>query len=326
MSLMFASLIGTSDAPVPPPSPEEMCTSYVLTCREDWAEAMGGAPFMHALLIIAADPDDPNNIIDWGDGTTDTYHHDTGDISEEGMNIHEYAEPGEYTVRILGNHLAAAAATFFVSGVNWTTKILSISPTVIGCDLMFAGARYLAEIDGSIKIPTGVESVNDMFHSVGGGELPDGSQIHTTISKDFTLPETVKDCRNMFMESYLAGEWGPGLLPKNVENVSSMFDACVASTLQISENTRLPNSIEDATCMCYDCTICADISHLFDDWISGSKKVDSMFQASEVTGTVPADKLWNNTGVTWAGTTGCFCACYNLNNYDEIPTDWKSDW
>lgn len=55
---------------------------------------------------------------------------------------------------------------------------------------------------------------------------------------------------------------------------------------------------------------------------SGTIKISDMFRYdSNVTGTVPANKLWNS-GKSFNSTT-CFNRCTSLTNYDEIPDGWK---
>lgn len=46
-----------------------------------------------------------------------------------------------------------------------------------------------------------------------------------------------------------------------------------------------------------------------------------------LTGTAPADKLWNNTSLqeSVSNEMATFYGCEKLSNYDQIPSKWK-EW
>lgn len=50
--------------------------------------------------------------------------------------------------------------------------------------------------------------------------------------------------------------------------------------------------------------------------------VQNMFyNCSKITGDISEDKLWNSNKTFSA--SGCFYNCISLDNYTEIPIDWK---
>ena len=93
---------------------------------------------------------------------------------------------------------------------------------------------------------------------------------------------------------------------------------------------KLPNCIQTCQNMFYYdfSQLSSDISYIWPDEFeyTGTIDLNHMFgsiMASHVpvTGTVPADKLWNS-GKTF-NSSHCFTSCTSLTNYSEIPAGWK---
>ena len=98
----------------------------------------------------------------------------------------------------------------------------------------------------------------------------------------------------------------------------------------IPSSMKLPNCIQTCQSMFnYDFSqLSSDISYIWPDEFEYTGTIDLQFMFGAVlashipvTGTVPADKLWNS-GKTF-NSLFCFAACTSLTNYDEIPADWK---
>jgi hypothetical protein len=117
-------------------------------------------------------------------------------------------------------------------------------------------------------------------------------------------------------------------IPSGVTSMHKAFSGC--SNLSYAPKTlRLPAMCTDYYEMFYSCpNLVADITNWFDNFssIPSGTEVRAtriFYSAGKITGTVPSNKLWDRTTVTWTDTTGAFRNCSSLSNYNDIPSNWK---
>ena len=226
-------------------------------------------------------------VVDFGDGTKQTYTgNNTGNNSSRQVT-HNYSESNTYTVQIIGNHSHFRAPETII-------EIIQLSNSVTDCSDMFNYCTSLTEIPSTLIIPNSVTKCSKMFLTCTS---------LTTIPSTFTIPNSVTDC-------------------------SDMFGQCIGLTT-IPSTFTIPNSVTDCSYMFGECiNLKSDISNIWPStWNStGTINLSNMFyECRKVTGTVPADKLWNS-GKTFSPvcTYCCFFNCTSLTNYAEIPDDWKT--
>lgn len=117
--------------------------------------------------------------------------------------------------------------------------------------------------------------------------------------------------------------------PTEIEDCSSMFDKARYLT-SLPEGYKIPNA-SSYVAMFNDCVnLSADITNIWPDKIKATHQDSfrNMFKNCEnITGTAPADKLWNNTSLQESDSNGMatFYGCEKLSNYDQIPSKWK-EW
>ena len=196
---------------------------------------------------------------------------------------HSYSESNIYTIKITGNHSNFRASTN-------TIEIIQISNSITNCSQMFFRCSSLTAIPSTLKIPN-----------------------------------SVTDCSRMFYEcSSLTGISSTLKIPNSVTNCSNMFSYC-SSLTALPSSLTIPNSVTDCSSMFARCSsLTSDISNIWpSNWnYTGTINMTAMFSySSKIVGTVPADKLWNS-GKTFIS-SGCFFSCTSLDNYDEIPSEWK---
>ena len=200
-------------------------------------------------------------VVDFGDGTKQTYTgNNTGNNSSRQVT-HNYSESNTYTVQIIGNHSHFRAPETII-------EIIQLSNSVTDCSNMFNYCTSLTEIPSTLIIPNSVTKCSKMFLTCTS---------LTTIPSTFTIPNSVTDC-------------------------SYMFGECI----------NLKSDISNIWPSTWNSTGTIDLSNMF-------------YECKKVTGTVPADKLWNS-GKTFSPLCKycCFFNCTSLTNYAEIPDDWKS--
>ena len=180
---------------------------------------------------------------------------------------------------------------------------------------MFQGCINLITIPSTLTIPDSVTDCSSMFYSCSN---------LTAISSTLTIPNSVTNCSWMFYNcSNLTAIPETLIIPNSVTDCSWMFGEC--SITEIPSTLIIPDSVTNCSYMFRDCrNLTSDISNIWpSNWnYTGTINVNSMFSGcSKVLGTVPADKLWNS-GKTF-NSSWCFGNCTSLDNYDEIPDDWK---
>lgn len=218
----------------------------------------------------------------------------------------------------------------------------SIPESVLNCAYMFGGCESLTAIPESFQLPSNVSAVNSLFNGCKAlKSIPAGfrftnsvnncngvfyqCQSLETIPDGIFIPSGVQNCAYMFGDCRTIKNLPSGLqLPDTVTTTQNMFNGCSALE-SFPDGFHVPDSVTNSGGMFYNCSsLSSDVSNMFQDFSSGTKNVQLMFgRCSQITGTVPAEKLWNNTGITWSNTSGCFNGCSGLTNYSEIPTGWK---
>ena len=108
-------------------------------------------------------------------------------------------------------------------------------------------------------------------------------------------------------------------------NCAGMFENCLNLT-SIPPTLFLPRNVSDMSYMFWHTPLLEIPATLWPDGyrptsISLAHAFEQSSVRTDMTGTIPADRLWNDTSVTW-NAIDCFKNCDSLDNYDEIPSVW----
>lgn len=114
-------------------------------------------------------------------------------------------------------------------------------------------------------------------------------------------------------------------LGKNIKSLVGAFYGCSSLTTA----PTLPDGVTDLNTTFYGCTGLVNIDGIWpaNGFTASSINIAYMFYrltvvAGKPAGTIPADKLWERTDITWISTQA-FRNCTSLSNYDDIPVNWK---
>lgn len=244
----------------------------------------------------------PNGVcsIRFGDGNSQ-------EITTETTLNHTYSANDEYTIEIWGDHKT------FQAPIN-TIEVTMLSDTINTCASMFRDCSELTSF--SAKIPRKCTDCSNMFNNC--------LMLQYIVS--VAIPISVSSCKNMF-------SWCNSLqnLPEDLTilndgcDCSGMFHRCeILKT--IPAKFKIPTRSSSYYAMFRECFyLTDDINKLLPDEFNYDGTIDLSFMFSDstgITGTAPADKLWNSGKIF--KTSGCFYNCASLSNYNSIPFDWMS--
>lgn len=221
----------------------------------------------------------------WGDGASSNLSSGWNSCS------HTYSHAGSYLIQIKGIH------TRFFHGPSATAQ-----KVVLG-----------------IKLYSGITSCLSTFRVCVHPDfhLADGFKTHAGITDMGYFFQGITGNRFRLVDGVIP-------YPQTI-NLNSFASGCIGTSF-----TSLPSSFSiPSTCLSNnaifdgDVNLTADITNLFPIWVSGaSVTLSDAFRVTKVTGTAPADKLWNRSDITWTNIRA-FGNCTNLSNYAAIPAAWK---
>jgi hypothetical protein len=232
---------------------------------------------------------EPAAQIDWGDGTP-------VETTTADKPTHTYTPGGTYTVNVAGTIWKATAMpsqwTVFLTHVStWVTTQLE------NMEYLFIGAHGSIYITPSMQVGEQILNIARLFMLAQISVIPS---------------ETFKNLPLLIDAAFMLAESGIGSLP------DGLLSGC-------------PELI-DVQGVCRNCT---GITGIPSNMFRGSKNITNFSEAfsgcTELKGTTPVDenglRLWERAGQPGypADITGsnCFLGCTQLDDYDEIPDEWK---
>lgn len=112
-----------------------------------------------------------------------------------------------------------------------------------------------------------------------------------------------------------------GVRIPDISSIASMLAGTAITSLPAS--MKIPASVTSANGAFQNCTKLGSVATgVFDNLLHATHSVDVRSMLSgcvDLAGVAPA--LWTNPLLTQH--TGCFAGCTKLDNYDDIPADWK---
>lgn len=251
-------------------------------------------------------------VIDWGDNSSDNIQ-----TSDATYDIgHVYETPGVYTVIITGiyNGYRQVDSTY----AKLVTEAVKFQSDLVDMSSMYQDCSNLEIKVQKLEFPVTVKWLSSCF-----------LRCLKVVSLN---PFIMKNSLRLENINYIFRQTGITEIPESFEfpdtavlqNLHSVFAGC-NNLMTFHENFRLPPYGVIYSSFFQSCqNLASDISHVFDDFTGNRKNVYGIFEHCEkITGTAPADILWNNTDITWTNNTYCFRNCTQLTNYDDIPAEWK---
>lgn len=224
----------------------------------------------------------------WGDGAVSTLSTGTNTCT------HTYASGGYYLIQIVGTHTRfyhalGSTAGKVIEAVKLYTGLTSTQSAFTQCN----NAKF--KVNSGFRFGNNIISHYGTFSECSGNSfsLPEGlvfSPVATTIG------EFVRACGGTGFTS-LPSTLKPSSAVRNME-----YFAYNASRLT------------------------HNISNFFPTWPGGiTMGIGAAFIGTKITGTAPADKLWNRADITWFQytTAAPFLGVTTLSNYASIPAGWK---
>lgn len=282
--------------------------------------------------------------IDWGDGIIEDLNETDNTISV----THTYTT-GTYIIRLEQYH---AMLNFSAGTYDSIIRMLYMSPNIITYENMFLGCTKLIEIADTCIIQSAHPAVdangnyiyhngNQIFHNTNSMCMFDGCTSLRAIYGNYTISF---NCSQNY--SYQQGNYNnvrifcnctsleiiqPTLDFSYCTHIHDVFNNC--SQLHTLNLNTLPDCLIDAGHMFYECNnLSLDISNLFSSNGIGNHNlansspiwIENMFQnCYYIYGDAPAYILWESGKDNIMG-YGMFKGCTGLNNYDNIPEQWKN--
>lgn len=263
---------------------------------------------------------------------------DCSDVMFQGNSMVTTADPD---LRKFGKMSSCYGLFYNCGNISGLPGEFFIPETVTDCRYMFGGCASLKTLPETFHIPETIQYIDSIFN---------GCKALETLPEDFRFYDGITSCNGIFYQCTALKRIPEGVfIPEGVQNCAYMFGSCSMESLPVNfhipdtvtstqnmfhscsslkdlpDGFHIPDSATNCSGMFYKCSgLTTDISNIFQDFASGTKNVQRMMEGcSNVTGTIPTEKLWNNGAITWTDHAACFRNCLNLINYSEIPSDWR---
>lgn len=241
-------------------------------------------------------------VIDWGDGVRTVLRNgefESFDASDWNVGemvyvvSHKYTVPGRYRVVIRGKEYFGFQQ---VEGFNIVSRIFSKGYPLAECvQNLSVSCRWSPKLQ-TVVFPTGAQ----MF-----------ANVHNAYGMFANCPNlvSVTNCQTKF---------------RLTRDVSSMFQECFA--LKKCDFQLPANALKKSNCgrVFYKCVnLEANIASLFPDrgFEGKTMELSGCFSyCGKLTGTVPAEKLWDDTSIRW-NARDCFTGC-SAAIREQVPTPW----
>ena len=235
-------------------------------------------------------------VIDWGDGTINQLKDITPTISGSEyryMMNHTYTTVGKHIIKIFGNKYFGFLNTGSYSNIMCRVfdYDLPVASHITNFSSFAQSAMHLLHVDVShcAKFNAQYSNISNLFN---------GS-------------------KNLLSAT--------GFASRNKQNISyaSVFYYCYSLETTDLILAHSAASISEMCCGCsklvYDI---ADLFYFFNIDANSTVNVNKMLKiCSSLTGTVPANKLWNRRDVNWTNTTTAFEGCSNEIR-SQVPVSW----
>lgn len=278
------------------------------------------AQMTHKFIIRSMIPQEQNDIIvDWGDGSTSRLQNGTNDSGVEFIQkksdgefqyllTHTYAVQGVFKVQIIGQNYFAIKQTVEIGPYSNCKTLTERTQYNLLCACLNSElpvASHLANLSSfairslrlfevnalTFKFPPRISHTSNMFSSCRNLKTFVGFYLNTYILK--SLSNMFANCANM----EICDMEIPSFFT-NTSSLGSIFTGCEKLT--------------------------ADISELIPAGGFGLRKISmsSAFSSTPMlTGTVPADLLWEDTSKVWLNTSKAFSNS-SAEIRAQVPTSW----
>lgn len=288
-----------------------------------WNNAWNGQPF----------------IVDWGDGTVEDWG-TTATIARI-FPTHTYTTAGTYTVSATGQQESIKLARQSATYGKLVSKFIQASNTLTLYTDLLGQCSNLTELPSNFTIPATVTKVTSMLQGTNITALPPRMLLHEGITivngflgsssiqylpEGFTIPDSAAaGCSTIITRCSKLNRLPESFrIPQAATDLKQFFLGC-SKLVYVPKECRIsPGATNLSNFASSGLTSDVDIGELFAVWNPTSTDVNltGAFEASNVSGVAPADKLWRNPlSSTW-NVTNCFLRAFNVANLGEIPPSW----
>ena len=264
------------------------------------------ADMTHTFQVRSSTPEDTCDVvIDWGDGTSSSVSkkeytaYDTSElVSDTEVNYqfqHTYSTPGRYIVKIFGHDY------FGFRALNGTRSIVS---RCLDYDLPIAScvtnlSRAFSRTDKLLKVK--IATANNLYSRINNA------------SYAFAYNVNLVSCTNMkTMFQYTRIALGMFQEDKSLRECDMLLPAIVGEMAGYSEVFHNCIALE------------GNIANFFpkNGFVGPIVYLDRTFKGcAKLTGTPPANMLWNNTHIRWVNTKEAFTGCSDEIRA-QVPVSW----
>ena len=289
-----------------------------------WNNTWNGQPFM----------------VDWGDGSVE----DVGSAATVARitPIHTYTTAGVYTVSATGQQESIKLARQSATYGKFVSKFIQASNTLTIYSDLLNPCSSITELPSNLTIPAIVTKVISMLQGTNITALPPRMLLHEGITdannflgsssiqylpEGFTIPDsTAASCSRIITRCSKLKRLPESFRIPQAATVLDQFFLNDSSLEYVPKECRIPPNVVNLSYFAGSAfkAGAADIAELLAIWNPQSSDINlkQAFEASNINGIAPADKLWNNPlSATW-NVENCFLRAFNVENLGEIPATW----
>lgn len=254
----------------------------------------------HRFIIRSEEPQNSHDVIvDWGDGNTTSLKDVTpnGSAGNYQYDIsHTYQRNGKYTIKIFGRMYFALQQTPINNSTypNILCRALESDLPVASHLRNFSSfCRYAKHL---LRVKSFNSKVNNQYTNIAAMFLGCSNLLAVSglsaANKNLTAyNQLFYQCSSLQTVSFNITTSGTGCV--------QLFEDCTSAAINVEEVFRYFNPPKGLT---------INVKQLF-------------MNCSNLTGIVPADKLWKNTDITWTNTDMVFTGCSDEIRA-QVPVSW----
>lgn len=266
------------------------------------------------ILRTTTTQDKQDVVVDWGDGTFSSVRNgDFESVSASGYSYtmsHKYAEPAEFDKEVITSDTKKYRKTKRYTIKVYGTQYYGFAYTNLGSYNLMCRC-----LDWDLPIASHVVNISSFAY--GSRRLQKVDIPFTKYLKNFiNYSSTFEGCHNLISVSGFANYTN-----KSIYTCSCIFKDC---NNMIECDFILPELSNGFYGAYYKCSkFPVDIATLFpkQGFLGKTYSVKQLFASTQITGTVPAHLLWEDSSIEWTNTADAFSDCPDEIRA-QVPVSW----